>query len=245
MAEFQTDDRDAYPPSLLEQVIGAEAEFLAGGHGHEENTVSAVRIFLEFLRGFEFLNINRPMVTVFGSARFGEDHEYYQLARSLGRALAEEGYAVMTGGGPGIMEAANRGCKDAGGLSIGANIHLPHEQKPNPYLDRVMTFEHFFVRKVMMVKYSRAFVIMPGGFGTLDELFEAITLIQTGKMASFPVVVMGSHYWRPLMLFFRDTLVANGTIEASDLDYIYLTDVVEDAITYIKAHPHGNNGAMP
>ncbi|MHB1341419.1 MAG: LOG family protein [Coriobacteriia bacterium] len=234
------DDRDAYPPTLLEQVVGAESEFLAGGHGHEVNTLSAVRIFLEFLRGFEFLNIPEPAVTVFGSARFKEDHPHYEMARSMGRALAEAGFAVMTGGGPGIMEAANRGCKEAGGLSLGANIHLPHEQKPNPYVDRVMTFEHFFVRKVMMVKYSRAFVIMPGGFGTLDELFEALTLIQTGKMDSFPVVVMGCSFWTPMLEFLSEKMAAEGTIAADDLDFVYTTDSIEDAIAYISAHPHVN-----
>jgi hypothetical protein len=237
------DDRDAYPPSLLEQVVGAEAEFLAGKREHAENVESAVRIFLEFLRGFEFLSISEPAVTVFGSARFTEEHPYYQLARDAGAALARAGYAVMTGGGPGIMEAANRGAQEAGGLSLGANIHLPHEQEPNPYLDRVMTFEHFFVRKVMMIKYSRAFVIMPGGFGTMDELFEALTLIQTGKMEGFPVVALGTEFWRPLMDFFGERLVVAGTIGASDIDLVYVTDSVDEAVAYIRAHPHGGNGS--
>ncbi len=245
MCADERHEKDAYPASLLEQVLGAEAEFLAGGHGHEENTLSAVRIFLEFLRGFEFLNVAQPTVTVFGSARFTEGHPYYELAREVGRALARAGYTVMTGGGPGIMEAANRGAKEAGGLSLGANIHLPHEQKPNPYLDRVMTFEHFFVRKVMMVKYSTAFIIMPGGFGTLDELFEAVTLIQTGKIEAFPLVVMGTEFWAPLMAFFRETLVARGTINAEELDCLYLTDSPEDAVRYIMQHPHGNHTAHP
>ena len=241
MSESNPNDLDAYPSSLLEQVVGAEAEFLAGSHGHAENTESAVRIFLEFLRGFEFLNIDTPMVTVFGSARFTEDHPHYVLARKMGRELAEAGYSVMTGGGPGIMEAANRGAQEAGGLSLGANIHLPLEQKPNPYLDRVMTFEHFFVRKVMMVKYSRAFVIMPGGFGTLDELFEAITLIQTGKMETFPVVALGTEFWTPMMDFFTKKLVAEGTISPGDIDLVHVTDSCEEAVAYIKAHPHGNH----
>ena len=143
-------------PSLLDQVKGAEAEFLAGRRRHSDNVESAVRIFLEFLRGFEFLSIEEPCVTVFGSARFEEGHQYYELARSAGAALAREGYAVMTGGGPGVMEAANRGAQEGGGLSLGANIHLPKEQHPNPYIDRFIEFEHFFVRKVMMVKYSCA-----------------------------------------------------------------------------------------
>jgi uncharacterized protein (TIGR00730 family) len=241
MPESNPNDRDAYPRSLLEQVVGAEAEFLAGSHGHAENTESAVRIFLEFLRGFEFLNIDQPMVTVFGSARFVEGHPHYELAREMGRALADAGFAVMTGGGPGIMEAANRGAQEAGGLSLGANIHLPHEQKPNPYLDRVMTFEHFFVRKVMMVKYSRAFVVMPGGFGTLDEIFEALTLIQTGKMEAFPVVAMGTDFWRPMMAFFDERLVAEGTIAAGDTELVRMTDSCEEAVRIIQASPKSSN----
>ncbi|TDB36827.1 MAG: TIGR00730 family Rossman fold protein [Actinobacteria bacterium] len=243
MNEFNPNDLDAYPPSLLEQVVGAEAEFLAGGHGHAENVESAVRIFLELLRGFEFLNIDTPMVTVFGSARFPEGHPHYELARQMGQTLAKAGYGVMTGGGPGIMEAANRGAREVGGLSLGANIHLPHEQRPNPYLDRVMTFEHFFVRKVMMVKYSRAFVIMPGGFGTLDELFEAMTLIQTGKMESFPVVLMGTEFWNPMMEFFLERLVAEGTIAAADLDLMQTTDSCDEAVRFIQANPKANNHA--
>lgn len=241
MPEFNPNDLDAYPPSLLEQVVGAESEFLAGGHGHAENTESAVRIFLEFLRGFEFLNVDFPMVTVFGSARFAEDHPHYLLARKMGRTLAEAGFAVMTGGGPGIMEAANRGAQEGGSLSIGANIHLPHEQEPNPYLDKVMTFEHFFVRKVMMVKYSRAFVIMPGGFGTLDELFEAITLIQTGKMDPFPIILMGTEFWGPMVEFFLERLVAEGTIGADDMELVQITDSCEDAVALIQASHKGNN----
>ncbi|KAF0208330.1 MAG: hypothetical protein FD171_1166 [Actinobacteria bacterium] len=240
MPDFNPNDLDAYPPSLLEQVVGAEAEFLAGSHGHAENTEGAVRIFLEFLRGFEFLNINQPMVTVFGSARFKEGHPHYELARQMGRALASADLAVMTGGGPGIMEAANRGAQEVGGLSIGANIHLPHEQKPNPYLDRVMTFEHFFVRKVMMVKYSRAFVIMPGGFGTLDEIFEALTLIQTGKMDPFPVIAMGTEFWQPMMAFFAERLVAEGTIAAGDMGLVQMTDSCEEAVKIILSSIKGN-----
>ncbi len=202
-----------------------------------------MRIFLELLRGFEFLNIDVPMVTVFGSARFPEGHPHYELARQMGQSLAKAGYGVMTGGGPGIMEAANRGAREAGGLSLGANIHLPHEQRPNPYLDRVMTFEHFFVRKVMMVKYSRAFVIMPGGFGTLDELFEAMTLIQTGKMEAFPIVLMGTEFWNPMMEFFLERLVAEGTIAAEDIDLMRVTDSCDEAVRLIQASPKGSNHA--
>ncbi|MDP2181663.1 MAG: TIGR00730 family Rossman fold protein [Actinomycetota bacterium] len=229
------------PRSLLEDVVGAEAEFLAGTRQHSDNVESAVRIFLEFLRGFEFLSLDRPCVTVFGSARFHEGHPYYEVARNVGRQLAEAGYCVMTGGGPGIMEAANRGCQEAGGLSIGANIHLPKERQPNSYVDRWVEFEHFFVRKVMLVKYSCAFIVMPGGFGTLDEVFETLTLMQTEKITFFPVVAVGKEFWQPMIDFFRDRLVAEGTIAPSDLDLIHVTDSVEDAVAFIEEHPHGCN----
>jgi len=211
-----------------------EKKFLTGTRDNPEELASAGRVFLELVRGFQALGSIGPCVTVFGSARFTEEHPYYELGRQLGQKLAEEGFAVMTGGGPGIMEAANRGARDAGGQSIGCNIELPHEQKLNPYLDRFVEFEHFFVRKVMLVKYSRAFVVMPGGFGTLDEIFETLTLMQTGKIESFPVVAMGGNFWSALRGFLRDTLVAEGTIGASDLDLIYLTDSVDRAIEIIR-----------
>ena len=172
--------------SLLNHVTGVEKQFLAGKRDRAADLESAIRIFLEFLRGFESLDVDQPCVTVFGSARFKSNHQYYRMARELGRELAQAGFGVITGGGPGIMEAANRGAKEAGGLSIGCNIELPREQEPNPYLDRFVEFDHFFVRKVMLVKYSCAFVLMPGGFGTMDEIFEAATLMQTGKIEKLP-----------------------------------------------------------
>ncbi len=211
-----------------------EKEFLRGTREHPEELASAGRFFLEFVRGFQSLGTLGKCVTVFGSARFDQDHRYCKLARKLGKGLAEAGFAVMTGGGPGIMEAANRGAKDAGGLSIGCNIELPHEQELNPYLDRFFEFEHFFVRKVMLVKYSQAFVVMPGGFGTLDEVFETLTLIQNDKIESFPVVAMGSEFWGILRKSMRETMVAEGTIDASDLELIELTDSVEEAIEMIR-----------
>ncbi len=192
-----------------------------------------VRIAAEFLRGMRALHFLGPCVTVFGSARFGTDHPHYALARELGRALAEAGYTVMTGGGPGIMEAANRGAREAGGLSVGCNIRLPQEQDPNPYLDRFVEFEHFFVRKVMLVKYSSAFVVMPGGFGTLDEIFETVTLIQTGKIGSFPVITMGGEYWEHLRTFVRETMVAEGTIDEDELALVRPADRVADALAAI------------
>ncbi len=224
--------------SLFNEVSGAEKIFLKGRQGRGADLESAVRYFLEFLKGFEFLNFVGPCVTVFGSARFEAGHPHYELARSLGGALARAGYTVMTGGGPGIMEAANRGAKEAGGQSIGCNIALPHEQIPNPYVDRFIEFEHFFIRKVMMVKYSNAFVALPGGFGTLDEVFEVVTLTQTEKLESFPIVCMGNHFWAKLSAFMRDTLIKEGTIGPEDLDIIKFADSVEQAVGIIRDHNH-------
>jgi uncharacterized protein (TIGR00730 family) len=212
-----------------------ERAFLAGPRRRIEELARSFRIFCEFLRGFRSLHYVGPCVTVFGSARFKEDHRYYTLARRMGARIAELGFTVMTGGGPGIMEAANRGAKEAGGVSIGCNIKLPHEQKPNPYLDRFVEFRYFFVRKVMLVKYSYAFVVLPGGFGTLDELYEALTLIQTGKIEEFPVVLMGVQYWEPMMSFIRDRLIAEATINADDLKLLLVTDSPDEAIEHIAS----------
>lgn len=220
--------------SLLGKIDGAEKLFLSGRRNREADLESAVTFFLEFLRGFESFDFEQPCVTVFGSARFNEGHPHYELARATGRALAEAGYAVMTGGGPGVMEAANRGAKEAGGLSVGCNIKLPFEQKPNPYLDRFIEFEHFFIRKVMLVKYSSAFIIMPGGFGTLDEAFEVITLIQTGKLDEFPVVFMGSPFWNQLREFAMDTLIGQGAVDLEETDFLHGAKTVEEALEYIQ-----------
>jgi uncharacterized protein (TIGR00730 family) len=194
---------------------------------------SVLRFSAEFVRGFRALHFVGPCVTVFGSARFAEDHPYYALAREVGGRLARMGFTVMTGGGPGIMEAANRGAKDAGGFSVGCNIALPEEQKLNPYVDRAVTFQHFFVRKVMLVKYSYAFVVMPGGFGTVDELFESLTLIQTKKIEDFPVVLMGREYWQPL-LDMTQKMVAAGTVGKADLSLLLVTDSVHEAMKHIE-----------
>ncbi len=191
------------------------------------------RIALEFIRGFRKLHFVGPCVTVFGSARFHEDHPYYALGREVGQRLARAGFTVMTGGGPGIMEAANRGAKEAGGRSVGCNIRLRHEQAPNPYLDLMAEFHYFFVRKVMLVKYSYAYVALPGGFGTMDEIFESATLIQTGKMNDFPIVIMGRDYWGPLLDFLDKKMVPAGTIESRDLDRLIVTDSPEEAVSVI------------
>src|SRR3974377_1575321 len=211
--------------SLLTELTQAEQKFLVGKRDRGADLESAVRIFLEFLQGFEFFGgIDRPCVTVFGSARFKPGHRYYKMARQLGSALVKAGYAVMTGGGPGIMEAANRGAKEAGGLSLGCNIILPMEQSANPYLDLFIEMDHFFVRKVMLVKYSTAFVVMPGGLGTLDEAFETLTLIQCHKLERFPIVAMGSEFWDELRKFVRGSLVREGAISPEDLDLLQVTD---------------------
>ena len=222
-------------PALLTDLSDTEQRFLSGSRDRGRDLESAVRIFLEFLRGFEFFgNIDRPCVTVFGSARFAPGHRYYEMARQLGSQLALAGYGVMTGGGPGIMEAANRGAREAGGLSLGCNIILPKEQHANPYLDRFIEMDHFFVRKVMLVKYSRALVVMPGGIGTLDEAFETMTLVQCHKLDRFPIVAMGSEFWGELRNFVRNTLVSEQTISPEDLDLLSVTDFPEQAVAYIK-----------
>ncbi len=226
------DPKAAY--SLLGKVQGAEKLFLKGRRSREADLEGAVTFFLEFLRGFESFDFDTPCVTVFGSARFEEDHRYYQLARDMGAALARAGYGVMTGGGPGIMEAANRGAREAGGLSLGCNIKLPLEQEPNPYLDKFIEFEHFFIRKVMLVKYSSAFVVMPGGFGTLDEAFEVMTLVQTGKLERFPIVGMGGDFWQYLRNFGRETMLNEGVISPEDLDLIQTADSTEEALRIIQ-----------
>ncbi|MEM8886188.1 MAG: TIGR00730 family Rossman fold protein [Planctomycetota bacterium] len=191
------------------------------------------KIFQEFVGGCRALYDLGPAVTVFGSARFDENHRYYQLARATGKALAEAGYAVITGGGPGIMEAANRGAKEGGGVSVGINIELPMEQHANPYLDRSIDFDYFFVRKVMLVKYSTAFICMPGGFGTMDEIFETLTLVQTQKMERFPMVTMGSEFYEPLAEFLKGPMSEEGCIGEDEVD-ITVTDDPAEAIAYIR-----------
>jgi uncharacterized protein (TIGR00730 family) len=211
-----------------------ERQFLRGPRPRGIELAEAGRIFSECLKGFRRLHFVGPCVTVFGSARFKEDHPYYVLARELGAKLAQAGFTVMTGGGPGIMEAANRGAKDAGGYSVGSNIALPIEQKPNAYLDRWVEFRYFFVRKMLLEKYSYAFVAMPGGIGTLDEIFETSVLIQTGKLRDFPFVLMGKSFWTPLVTYLRDSMLAAGTIDEADVTRWLVTDSPEEAVDTIR-----------
>ena len=194
----------------------------------------ADRIRNEFLEGFRAVErIDRPAVTLFGSARVDEGHPAYEEAREVGRRFAEAGFAVVTGGGPGVMEAANRGAKEGGGLSVGFNIDLPHEQHENPYLDIELTFHHFYARKTMFVKAAEGFVIFPGGFGTLDELFESLTLIQTGKVLHFPVVLLDSDYWRGLLRWLRERPLAEGMISPEDVELLHLTDSPAEAVARV------------
>ena len=211
-----------------------EELFLEGPRGRGYELGRAFRIFRELIHGFRSLHFVGPCITVFGSARFQPDHPYYALTREVGARIAQARFTVMTGGGPGLMEAANRGAKDAGGVSVGCNIVLPQEQKPNRYLDKFVEFRYFFVRKMMLVKYSYGFVAAPGGFGTLDELFEVATLIQTGKIKNFPVVLLGVEYWSPLVAFLRQSVLSHAAIATRDLEALLLTDSPAEAVAHIR-----------
>lgn len=207
--------------------------FLEGPHSRTFEFIHAFQVFFEMIKGFRKLHFVGPCVTVFGSARFHEEHPYYKLARELGSELAHNGFVVMTGGGPGIMEAANRGAKDVNGKSIGCNITLPKEQLPNNFLDVWIEFKYFMVRKFMLAKYSYGFIAMPGGFGTLDELFEILTLIQTGKMKNFPVILMGKEYWLPLKNLLETRLLESKSIDQEDIETLLFTDSAAEASNFI------------
>jgi uncharacterized protein (TIGR00730 family) len=225
----------------------ADRRMLEGPRSRTHELFTLMRVVRDFIRGFRALHFVGPCVTVFGSARLRETDRHYAMAREMGEGIVRLGFTVMTGGGPGIMEAANRGAKEAGGVSVGCNVELPHEQKPNDYLDRWVTLRYFFVRKTLLVKYSYAFVIMPGGAGTLDEFFEALTLIQTGKIRNFPIVVMGVDYWQELVDF-MGKMARVGTISASDLHLIKVTDSVTEALQHIREkaiEPFGLKYAVP
>ena len=192
------------------------------------------RIMAEFVEGFETLSKSGPCVTIFGSARAHEDHPHYKLAVEVARAVVRSGYGVITGGGPGIMEAANRGAHEEGGASIGLNIQLPFEQKPNPHIKTMLSFRHFFVRKVMFLKYTSAVIVMPGGFGTLDEFFETLTLVQTSKVNTMPLVLMGKEYWKGMMDWLSTVMVGEQYIHASDMSLMHMTDDPDEAVEVIK-----------
>jgi uncharacterized protein (TIGR00730 family) len=212
-----------------------ETEFLEGPHSRWKEFKFLVNVFWEFIYGFRKLHFTGPCVTVFGSARFSETNDYYIMARKMGQEIAKLGFTVITGGGPGIMEAANRGSKEAGGISIGCNIVLPKEQQPNKYLDKWVDFKYFFIRKVLLSKYSYAFVVMPGGYGTLDEFFEAITLIQTGKFQKFPIVLMGTAFHKSLYDHIQK-LIVEKTINPADINLFLFTDSIEAAIEHIRKY---------
>jgi uncharacterized protein (TIGR00730 family) len=228
-----------------------EDEKLLGGRPTERpafletDTWRALRILSEFVEGFEALAEVGPAVAVFGSARVDESDPAYAVARRIGGELVKAGFAVITGGGPGVMEAANRGAHEAGGLSIGCNIELPHEQHVNPYVDLSIEFHYFFARKTMFVKYSDAFVILPGGFGTLDELFESLTLIQTGKIRHFPVVLVGHAYWDGLIEWMRGVQLPAHAIAQADLDLLRVTDDPEEAVAIVTAYVRANGIDQP
>lgn len=217
----------------LHRIIPAkDVQFLDGPKSRTYEFSFAWKVFREFIKGFRTLHFVGPCITVFGSARFKEDHPHYQSAREMGRQIAAMGFTTMTGGGPGTMEAANRGAFEAGGMSVGCNIKLPFEQAANPYVQTTITFEHFFVRKVMLVKYSYAFVIMPGGFGTMDEFFETLTLVQTKTLVRFPIVLFGKEYYTPLFDY-MESMASQGTISKEDLSLVLLTDNIAEAGQHI------------
>jgi hypothetical protein len=220
---------EAFTSQLVDRVL------LRGPNPRRREFSLLMGVVRDFLKGFRTLHFVGPCVTVFGSARFNEDHRYYRLAREMGAAISKMGFTVLTGGGPGIMEAANRGAKDVNGRSVGLNIKLPFEQHHNPYLDRSVTMNYFFVRKTLLIKYSYGFIIMPGGFGTMDEMFEALTLIQTRKIRNFPIVVMGSEFWGEMRQFIN-SMVAGGTISPEDLDLIKWTDSIDEAVAHLQEH---------
>lgn len=216
-------------------IYSKDIPFIEGPRRRETELFTVIQIMMEFIKGFRTFHFCGPCITVFGSARIKEDNPYYKMTMDIGRRLARMGLTVMTGGGPGLMEAANRGAREAGGRSVGCNILLPHEQDPNPYMDRWMDFQFFFVRKVMLIKYSYGFIVMPGGVGTMDELFQALTLIQTKKVTNFPVVLIGTDYYKDVIELF-DKMCEEKTISKTDKELFLITDSIDEAISHIQTH---------
>jgi len=228
-----------------ERIIPAKEPVYLDGPKHRVYELAfAWKVFFQFINGFRVLHFVGPCITVFGSARFTEDHPYYIAAREFGKRIAALGFTTMTGGGPGVMEAANRGAFENGGASVGCNIKLPFEQKPNPYVNTSITFDYFFSRKVMMVKYSYAFIIMPGGFGTMDEFFETLTLVQTKTITQFPIVLFGKEYYKPLMDYIH-YMAHRGTITHEDMKLVLLTDDFVEAMQHIQTYVKKNYTIKP
>jgi uncharacterized protein (TIGR00730 family) len=211
----------------------SEIKFLDGPQSRWKDLKFTFRTIIDFIKGFRTMHFAGPCICIFGSARFTEDNEYYKQAREFGARIAKLGFTVLTGGGPGIMEAGNRGAKDVGGRSVGINIELPFEQHGNPYLDKFVNIKYFFVRKTLLIKYSYGFVVMPGGFGTMDELFEALTLIQTGKLKDFPIIIFNKTYHQKLIEYI-DVMKDQKTISPEDIDLLMITDDMDEAIEHIK-----------
>jgi TIGR00730 family protein len=222
----------------------SEIVFLDGPQSRWKEFVFTLKTMREFIRGFRKLHFLGPCIAIFGSARFKEGHPYYELTRKVGAEFAKLGFTILTGGGPGLMEAANRGAKDVNGRSVGCNIELPSEQKPNPYLDKWVSINHFFIRKVLLVKYSFAFVVMPGGFGTMDEFFEALTLIQTHKISNFPIIIFGKEFHRELVAHIAH-LQKEGTVAVRDTNLFLVTDSIEEAIALIREKSIKQYGLKP
>lgn len=220
-------------PQEKKQAVKAQIQFLAGPQNRIKEFKFAISVFIEFIKGFRALHFAGPCVTIFGSARFKEGHPYYEKTVELAASIAQLGFTIMTGGGPGIMEAANKGAKQVGGRSVGCNIVLPHEQQHNPYLDKWVNIKYFFVRKTLLLKYSYAFVVMPGGFGTMDEFFEALTLIQTKMISEFPIVIFDKEFHKQLMAH-MEVLQAQQTISPTDINLFLVTDSIEEAVAYIQ-----------
>jgi uncharacterized protein (TIGR00730 family) len=222
-----------------EKNTASEIQFLEGPQSRWRDFKFTLKVMREFIKGFRTLHFTGPCICIYGSARFKEDHKYYKQAQEIAGRLAKLGFSIMTGGGPGIMEAANRGAREVGGRSVGCNIELPFEQSGNPYLDNWVSIKYFFVRKTLLIKYSYAFVVMPGGFGTLDELFESLTLVQTGKLKSFPIIVFGKEFYQHVMKHV-DSMIEQGTISPDDIGLIQYTDDIDEVVSIcenvIKTH---------
>lgn len=228
----------------MNEELKSEIKFLEGPQSRWEEFKFAIKVLLEFIKGFRALHFVGPCVTIFGSARFKDGHPYYEMAEQLSGKIAQLGFTIMTGGGPGIMEAANKGAKAVGGKSVGCNIVLPMEQKHNPYLDKWVNIRYFFVRKTLLIKYSYAFVVMPGGFGTLDEYFEALTLIQTKKISAFPIVIFDTLFHKELIAHI-EVMKNKATISDTDTQFYLITDSIEEAVSYIQQNSIIKFGLKP